>query len=56
MGWADLLVAVGTPYDSAGAVALGSEVMAFIQEAADAASEELAGERGSFSNWEASIY
>ena len=56
MGWADLLISLGIGYDSDEAVALASEVMGFIQERADAASEQLAGERGSFPNWEASVY
>ncbi len=56
MGWADLLISLGIGYDSDEAVDLASEVMGFIQERADAASEQLAGERGSFPNWEASVY
>lgn len=56
MGWADMLVSMEIPYDSEEALELASEVMDFISAAADAASEELAGERGSFSNWEESVY
>jgi len=56
MGWADLLIQVGIPYDSEKAVALGERLMAFIQEHADAASEALAAERGVFPAWEGSIY
>ncbi len=56
MGWADLLITLGIGYDSDEAVYLASEVMGFIQERADVASEQLAGERGPFPNWEASVY
>lgn len=56
MGWADLLVRLEIPYDSEEAVALAGEVMGAIQATADHASEALARERGSFGNWEASIY
>ena len=56
MGWADLLISLGIAYDSDEAVELASDVMGFIQERADSASEGLAGERGSFPNWERSVY
>lgn len=56
MGWADLLFRMEIPYDSDDAVELGERVMRFIQETADAASEELARERGSFPNWKGSYY
>jgi ribonucleoside-diphosphate reductase alpha chain len=56
MGWADLLVRLGLPYAGEDAVGLGRRIMAFIQDAADRASEALASERGSFANWSASIY
>ena len=56
MGWADLLVDLRIPYDSEEALSLAREVMAFIQREADAASEQLAGIRGSFPDWEGSIY
>ncbi len=56
MGWADMLLALGIPYDSDEAVDLAGRMMAFIQEHADRASEALAGERGVFPAWEGSIY
>lgn len=56
MGWADLLVRLGIPYAGDEAITLAEKVMGFISENADAASEALAGERGSFANWEASVY
>ncbi len=48
MGWADLLIAAGLPYDSPAALALGDEVMAFVTKEAHATSEALAKERGPF--------
>ncbi len=56
MGWADMLYRLGIPYDSEEALELADRVMAFIHEHADAASEALAGERGTFPAWEESIY
>jgi ribonucleoside-diphosphate reductase alpha chain len=48
MGWADLLIALGVPYDSPAALPLAEEVMAFVGKEAHAASEALAKERGPF--------
>ncbi len=56
MGWADLLVRLGIPYDNDEAVDLAAKLMAFFQRTADAASGALAEERGVFPNWPASIY
>ena len=56
MGWADLLVELGIPYDSDEAIRLAHELMGFIQEEAVKASEELALDRGVFPNWEESIW
>jgi ribonucleoside-diphosphate reductase alpha chain len=48
MGWADLLVRLGIPYDAPEALAVADEVMGFVQREAHAASEALARERGAF--------
>jgi ribonucleoside-diphosphate reductase alpha chain len=56
MGWADLLIALGVPYDSEEAVELAGRLMAFVSAQADGASEALAAERGPFPNWDASVY
>jgi ribonucleoside-diphosphate reductase alpha chain len=48
MGWADLLVRLGIPYDAPEALALADELAGFVQREAHAASEALAGERGAF--------
>lgn len=56
MGFADLLVQARLPYASEEALALGRRVMSTIQETADETSEALAAERGTFPNWEQSVY
>lgn len=56
MGWAEMLVGLGLPYDSDEAVEQGRELMQFIDEKALEASEELARDRGAFPLWEHSIY
>ncbi|HSO75976.1 MAG TPA: adenosylcobalamin-dependent ribonucleoside-diphosphate reductase, partial [Blastocatellia bacterium] len=57
MGWADLLILMGIPYDSEEAIKLGKEVMEFISKEALDASIELARQRGPFPRWfQESIY
>ncbi|MFQ6002326.1 MAG: vitamin B12-dependent ribonucleotide reductase [Candidatus Zixiibacteriota bacterium] len=56
MGWSDMLVQLGIPYNSTEAVKLGEQVMRFIQEKSHLTSSELAKKRGNFPNWEKSIY
>ena len=56
MGFADLLIAAGLPYDSEAALALATRLSRTIGEAADAASAALGEEKGVFPNWERSIY
>lgn len=56
MGWADTLVELGLPYDSDEAVLLAEKLMKFIQHRSNAASVQLAAERGVFPNWDKSIY
>lgn len=48
MGWADLLVRLGIPYDAPEALAAADEVMGFVARTAREASEALARERGPF--------
>jgi ribonucleoside-diphosphate reductase alpha chain len=56
MGWADMLVKLGLPYNSDEAYALGERVMAAVQSEARNQSSELAKTRGRFPNWEGSVY
>jgi ribonucleoside-diphosphate reductase alpha chain len=56
MGWADLLVRLGIPYDSTEAVDLGRRLMAFLDEEAKVESERLAAQRGVFPAWAESIW
>lgn len=56
MGWADMLYKLEIPYDSQLAVVTAKQIMQRIQEEADAASEALGHERGSFPAYDESIY
>ena len=52
MGWADTLVLLGIPYDSAEGVALAEKVGKFIADTAWDESAKIAAERGPFSEYE----
>jgi ribonucleoside-diphosphate reductase alpha chain len=56
MGLADLLVRLGIPYDSDGAIKTGERIMQFVEEKAWAMSEELGRVRGVFPNYPGSRY
>jgi len=56
MGFADMLIMLGVPYDTDASVRIGENVMKFIAEEARKASLELAKKRGTFPNFEKSIY
>jgi len=56
MGWADMLIMLGVAYDSSDAIALGEQVMKFINDEGHAASRALAVTRGAFPNFKGSIY
>ena len=56
MGWADMLVRLGVPYDSPEGVELGRRVMEFVNEESRNASAVLAETRGVFPAWAESIW
>jgi len=56
MGFADMLVRLGLPYDSQEGLDVGREVMRFIASEADSASVDLAEERGVFPAFEGSKF
>jgi ribonucleoside-diphosphate reductase alpha chain len=55
MGFADLLIQVGIPYNDPEAFEIGEKVMAFIRERGRNASKDLALKRGSFPNFHSSL-
>lgn len=56
MGFADLLVKMGIPYNSEKGLDIGRDVMKFIRDQADEMSQDLAEERGVFPAFKGSIY
>ena len=51
MGFADMLIQLGIPYDSEKGIEIGRKMMRFIMEQADEASAELAKARGPYPAW-----
>jgi len=56
MGWADMLIQLGIPYNSPKALNIAKKLMRFIRDEARKASMKLAEERGVFPNFKGSIY
>jgi len=56
MGFADMLIQLGVPYDSRKALAIGERVMRVIDEEAKKVSVELGEKRGSFQNFKDSVW
>lgn len=56
MGFADMLILLGVPYESDRAVALAEQIMSRIQQFADSASAELAARRGNFPTFHQSVF
>ncbi|MEA3294101.1 MAG: adenosylcobalamin-dependent ribonucleoside-diphosphate reductase [Euryarchaeota archaeon] len=56
MGFADMLIRLGIPYNSTDAIKVAEEVMGFIDQRAVQASEEIAKRRGVFKNFIGSTY
>jgi ribonucleoside-diphosphate reductase alpha chain len=56
MGYADALIRLGVPYNSALGVEVGGAFAKFFYEECQHASEQLADERGTFPEWERSIW
>ncbi|MEM2873789.1 MAG: vitamin B12-dependent ribonucleotide reductase [Nitrososphaerales archaeon] len=56
MGFADMLIQLGIPYDSKEALTMAEKLMSFISKEAIQKSVELADERGSFPNFDGSLW
>lgn len=56
MGWADMLIKLGIPYNSDRALSLAEEVMKFITDTSVDESIKLADKKGVFPNWEGSVW
>ncbi len=56
MGWADLLVKLGIPYNSKAAFVLAEKTMKFISDTARETSVQIAEKKGSFPNFKGSIW
>jgi len=56
MGFADMLIKLGIPYDSDEAIDFGGKLMKFISEEARGTSEEIARQKGSFPNFKESTW
>jgi ribonucleoside-diphosphate reductase alpha chain len=56
MGWADMLIQLGIPYDTEEAIELAGKVMGFINDQGHTASQALAKTRGVFPNFKGSLY
>jgi ribonucleoside-diphosphate reductase alpha chain len=56
MGWSDMLILMGVPYDHPKAFLMAREIMRFIRDKARLMSVELAEKRGVFPNFKGSVY
>ncbi|MCK9274324.1 MAG: vitamin B12-dependent ribonucleotide reductase [Syntrophales bacterium] len=56
MGWADMLILLGIPYNSDEATVLGEKLMKFINDEGHEASRALAAKRGPFPNFKGSLF
>ena len=56
MGWADFLIELGVPYHSEEAIQWAEKLQAFVDDESKVESERLVVERGTFPEWEQSIW